>query len=427
MRKDGTAMTPRLFDVRANDIPNDGVPLIQPWKRITLDPDHAGAWVVAGDVDGDGQVEIVSAKNFDADDIHHTSSVIVHRLDGSVLWRWGDPAAGRNTLHHDVACQIHDWDGDGRNEVVVATDEAVIELDGATGAEKHRFPTPPDSADCIVFANLTGGDRAKEILVKTRYGHIWAYSRDGELLWTIEEPAGYGTAHQPRPMDIDGDGRDEIMAGYAMLNPDGTVRWELPVGDLSDEPGHLDCVRVFEMGTTPAESRLAMTLCTGYCVAMTDGDGRPVWSVTGHHFESIDVGKVCADVPGKQVVVDIDHQEVGVSPHWVLDDQGNLLGQIITDESRHHTLIDWFGDGLDSIVLATAAAMFDGHGRKVARFNVPPATTGRCAKGDMTGDDREDLILWADPASEVFVFKNEHGRPLDRTTTLGTGLNFTLY
>ena len=419
-------MTPRLFDVRANDIPNDGMPLIQPWKRITLDPDYAGAWVVAGDVDGDGQVEIVSAKNVDATDIHHTSSVVVHRLDGSVLWRWGDPAAGRNTLHHDVACQIHDWDGDGRNEVVVATDEALIELDGATGAEKHRFPIPPDSADCIVFANLTGGDRAKEILVKTRYGQIWAYSREGELLWTIEEPAGYGTAHQPRPMDIDGDGRDEIMAGYALLNPDGTVRWELPVNNLSDEPGHLDCVRVFEMGRTPAESRLAMTLCTGYSVAMVDGAGGPLWSVTGHHFESIDVGKVCADVPGKQVVVDIDHREVGVSPHWVLDDQGNLLGQIITDGSRHHTLIDWFGEGLDAIVLATAAAMFDGHGRKVARFDVPPAEIGRCAKGDLTGDGREDLMFWADPASEVFIFANEAGQALP-SPPLGTGLNFTLY
>ncbi|HDZ21532.1 hypothetical protein LCGC14_0124150 [marine sediment metagenome] len=427
MHKDGQTMTPSLFDVRANDLSSEGVPVIRPWKRIALDPDYAGAWIVAGDVDGDGQVEIVSAKNFDADDVHYTSSVIVHRLDGSVLWRWGDPAGGRNTLHHDVACQIHDWDGDGRNEVVVATKDAVVELDGATGREKHRFPIPPDSADCIVFANLSGGDRASEVLVKTRYGQIWAFTRDGELLWTIEEPAGYGTAHQPRPMDIDGDGRDEIMAGYAMLNPDGTSRWDLAVGKLSIEPGHLDCVRVFEMGKTPRDSRLALTLCTGYCVAMIDGDGGPVWSVTGHHFESIDVGKVCADVPGKQVVVDIDHREVGYSPLWVLDDRGNLLGQIITDGSRHHMLVDWFGGGLDSIVMGTAAAMFDGHGQKVGVFDVPAAEIGRCAKGDMTGDGRVDLVFWADPASEVCIFANKMGAKPNAPLPLGTGTNFTLY
>ena len=427
MRKDAATMTPRRFDVRANDISNDGVPVVKPWKRITLDPEYAGSWIVADDVDGDGQVEIVSAKNFDAADIHHTSSVVVHRLDGSVLWTWGDPKAGRNELHHDVACQIHDWDGDGRNEVIVATDEAIIELDGATGNEKLRFAIPPNSADCMVFANLSGGNRATEVLLKTRYGQIWAFTREGELLWTIEEPAGYGTAHQPRPMDIDGDGRDEIMAGYAMLNPDGTVRWELPVNELSDEPGHMDCVRVFEMGKTPAESRLAMTLCTGHCVAMTDGEGKPVWSVTGHHFESIDVGKVCADVPGKQVVVDIDHREPGISPHWVLDDQGNLLGQIITDGSRHHKLIDWFGEGVDSIVMGTAAAMFNGRGEKVGIFDVPPAEVGMVATGDMTGNGVPDLIFNAAPASEVCIFANEKGKAPDGPVPLGTGPNFTLY
>ncbi|MHC4563431.1 MAG: rhamnogalacturonan lyase family protein [Planctomycetota bacterium] len=366
-------MTPSLFDVRANDLSNDGVPLIKPWKRIALDPDYAGAWVVAGDVDGDGQVEILSAKNHDVDDIHYTSSVVVHRLDGSVLWRWGDPAEGRNELHHDVACQIYDWDGDGRNQVVIVTKDAVVKLDGATGKEKHRFAIPPDASDCIVFANLSGGEWASEILLKTRYGQIWAFTREGELLWTIEQPAGYGTAHQPRPMDIDGDGRDEIMAGYALLNADGTIRWDLKATGLPLEPGHLDCVRVFEMGRTPLDCHLALTLCMGYCIAMIDGEGRGIWSVTGHHFESIDVGKVCPDVPGRQVVVDIDHREMGHSPHWVLDDQGNLLGQIITDGSRHHTLVDWHGEGVDSIVLATAAAMFDGRGRKVGVFDVPAA------------------------------------------------------
>ena len=420
-------MTPRLFDVRANDIPNDGMPLIQPWKRITLDPDYAGAWVVAGDVDGDGQVEIVSAKNVDATDIHHTSSVVVHRLDGSVLWRWGDPAAGRNTLHHDVACQIHDWDGDGRNEVVVATDEALIELDGATGAEKHRFPIPPDSADCIVFANLTGGDRAKEILVKTRYGQIWAYSREGELLWTIEEPAGYGTAHQPRPMDIDGDGRDEIMAGYAMLNGDGSIRWDLGGKGLPLESGHLDCARVFQRGPTPSDFRIVLTLCAGNCLAMIDGDGRVVWSVVGPHFESIDVGKVCPDVPGRQVVVDIAYYEPGQGSLWVLDDRGELLGKIVTEGPRHHTVIDWSGDGADSIVAATARAIFDGEGRKVAELDMPAHTTGVCAKGDMTGNGVPDLILFSNPASGVYVFKNAAGKKPDVPIPLGTDVNFTVY
>ncbi len=53
--------TPKLFDVRATDVPDAQVPHIRPWKTIQLDPEYRGAWIVAGDLDGDGQAEIISA------------------------------------------------------------------------------------------------------------------------------------------------------------------------------------------------------------------------------------------------------------------------------------------------------------------------------------------------------------------------------
>jgi outer membrane protein assembly factor BamB len=415
--------TTHLFDIRANEVPNEGVPVIRPWKRFSLDPDYAGAWIVAGDVDGDGQVEIVSAKNVDRNDNHYTSSVVVYRLDGSVLWRWGGPAEGRNQLHHDVACQIHDWDGDGQAEVVIATKEEIVELEGATGREKRRFAIPENTSDCIVFARLSSGPRASDVLVKTRYGQIWAYSYDGKLLWTLKEPAGFKTAHQPRPIDIDRDGKDEILAGHALLNPDGTIRWDIQ--GLVPERGHLDCARVYRMGTSPSDSRLILTFCGANQMVMIDGTGHLIWSLTGHHFESINVGKVWPVRPGMQIVVDIDHRPWGESPLWVLDESGTLLGQIITDDSRHHVLIDWFGRGVESIVMGTAAAMFDGHGRKVARFDA--AEVGLCSKGDMTGNGVPDLIFSSNPASEICIFRNEQGKPPAGGVALGTGVNFTLY
>jgi hypothetical protein len=426
MHKDATTMMPRFFDLRANDIPNDDVPLLTPWKRITIDPEYAGAWIVAGDIDGDGEVEILSAKNVDVRDVHHTTSVVAQKLDGSVLWTWGDPDAGQNMLQFDVACQIYDWNGDGKNEVVVITADAVIELDGATGVETYRLPIPPQASDSLVFANLTGGDRATDILVKTRYSQVWALTREGQLLWTYEVPEGYGTAHQPRPIDIDHDGRDEIMVGYAMLDSDGSRLWGLEGNDLPLLAGHLDCIRVFQDAPDPTDMRLVFTLCSAGCIAMIDGTGRLVWSVTGRHFESIDVGNVCPEIPGKQIVVDIDHCDPGVSPLWLLDDTGNLLGQIITDESRHHRVVDWHGDGTESIVLGTAAAMFDGYGNKLARFDVPASSTGMCERADMTGDGRADLILNGNPLTDVCLFRNEHGTP-DADLPLGTGDNVTLY
>ena len=82
-------------------------------------------------------------------------------------------------------------------------------------------------ADCITFCNLTGNTRPTDVLVKTRYTQIWAYNRDGKQLWTSKNPAGCQTAHQVRPMDVDGDRKDELVVGYAMLNADGSSRWDL--------------------------------------------------------------------------------------------------------------------------------------------------------------------------------------------------------
>ena len=89
------ALEPILYNVKVNDISDEGVTVIKPWKTIVLDKEYRGAWVLAGDLTGDGQVEIVSARNFTYGqapaDSHYTTSVVVHRLDGSVLWKWGDP------------------------------------------------------------------------------------------------------------------------------------------------------------------------------------------------------------------------------------------------------------------------------------------------------------------------------------------------
>jgi hypothetical protein len=415
---------PLCFDVK--DVGETGaeVPLIKPWKVVTLDPEFGGQWVVAGDVDGDGQAEIVSAENFNKNDVHYTSTAVAQKLDGTVLWQWGDPAVGRKGRHHDVACQIHDWDGDGTNEVVLCTKGYMVELDGATGRERRRFPIPDEATDCLVFCKLSGGDRPTDVLVKDRYHQIWAYNRKGDLLWTVKDPGGYRTAHQPRPMDLDGDGRDEIMAGYAMLNHDGSVRWVFKSQTVDQKRGHLDCARAVRRGDSPEEWRLVLTCCGADNVAFADGTGRVLWEVAGHHFESVDVGHVIPDLPGPQLVVDIDHRPPGESPIWVLNEKGDLLGQIVTESSRHHRLLDWTGDGFDEILVAFNRAMYNHRGERIASFDtaLPGATL---LIGDMTGDGVPDVMIATEDA--VYIFKNENGAKPDRPIPLGSAFNFTLY
>lgn len=428
---------PERFDLDATVAAGQQAPVVQPWRRVALDPAYAGAWVVAGDLDGDGLAEIVSARNVDRQDVHHTSAVVAQRSDGKVLWRWGDPNVGRKKLHHDVACQIYDWDEDGRNEVVLATEGFLVSLDGATGQERHRFPLPKDATDCVVFANLSGGPQATDVIVKTRYTRIWAFNRNGKQLWTVEKPGGHLTAHQPVPIDLDRDGRDEILAGYALLNSDGSTRWTVSGAKADLTRGHCDGFRLMRSGQKPEEFRFAMTFCGANLLAVLDGNGRILWELSGQHFESVDVGRICPDVSGLHLAVDIDHRPWGQGPLWVIDEQGRFLGRIRTDYARHHALLDWTGDGMDDILIAEARGIFDGQGRRVASLAMQEAdlTDPRAADaaeklalvGDMTGDGVPDVMLTTAASSAVYIYKNEHGRKPNPPSPPGTGVNFTLY
>jgi len=420
------------FDVIDTGAAGTDVPRIPPWRTVVLDPEYGGLWLVAGELDGDGEAEIVSAENFNEGDVHYTSAVAAQKLNGTVLWRWGDPKAGRKNWHHDVACQIYDLDGDGRNEVVVCPRGYVVVLQGATGKELCRWPIPEDATDCVAFCNLRGTPQASDVLVKNRYDQIWAYSSEGALLWTVHRPGDYRTAHQPRPVDLDGDGRDEIMAGYAMLNSDGSARWVYKSNAVEQERGHRDCMRVLRAGATPEEFLLAITCCGANNLAVIDGTGAIKWELPGRHFESIQIGMIVPDRPGPQILVDIDHEPTGAGPLWVVDADGKVAGKILTAYSRHHRLVEWTGDGFDEIVNADNQALYSNMGKRIGVFEFPgnaDAAAGgfetSALAGDMTGDGVPDVLMIT--PSMVCIYKNERGNRPAEPAPLGTGINVTLY
>ncbi|MCC6126810.1 MAG: hypothetical protein IT426_17745 [Pirellulales bacterium] len=423
--------------------------VIAPWRALALDPEFGGAWVVAGDLDGDGVPEIVSAQNKGTENVnqkaefHFTSAVVAQRLDGGVLWRWGDPKIGRKKLHHDVACQIYDWDGDGKNEVVLCGDGFLSELDGATGREKRRLPLPKDAggflaSDSLSFVNLSGNSRPTDVLVKTRYTQIWAFDRNWKQLWTIEKPGGYRTAHQPVAVDLDGDGRDEIMAGFAMLNADGSTRWAYKSQKMQLRRGHCDCFRLVRAAEKTEDARFVLTMCGAKGIALLDGNGKPIWEVGGQHFESVDVGHIFPGAEDRQLAVDMG--VLGDSPLWVFDERGQVHTKIKTHCSRFHALLDWTGDGLDEILVADSRSLYDGQGRVVATFamnagdaqdmDAKDYTRGgepMAMTGDFTGDGVPDVLLTTHAMTHLYIYKNERGKRPTPPAPLGTRINFSLY
>lgn len=405
------------------------VPTVDFSHRVAFDHALGGSWVVAGDVDGDGEVELVTARNVNENDVHYTCTVAAYKLDGSLLWYWGGPGAGRGELHHDVACQVYDWDGDGRQEVIVCDAREVVEIDGSSGRERRRLPLPNRSAtDCLVFCNLHGGKRSSDVLVKTRYTEIVAFDSDWNLLWRVDHPGGYRTAHQPMVVDLDGDGSDEIMAGAVMLNADGTERWRIQADDDFLRDGHLDCCRVLRRGIRPEDWRLAFTYCGSLCIGVMDGTGRLIWTKTGDHYESIDIGNVFPETPGQQIVVDIDKAEWGNSPMVVFDEDGNQLSCFTTNRSRQHDLVHWRDGGVADIVNAADQTIYNGKGAPLVKLKTEPRDRIRSAFArDLTGDGREDLLLSSWYGTAAYVYRNPGDAHPEPCLPVGTGVNFTYY
>jgi hypothetical protein len=427
------------------------LPLIKPWKIIIQGKDYNGAWTVAGDLTGDGLPEFVCTRSLSIAGENFTASAIAYTLNNKVLWKWGDPEGHRQTVGSDLACQIYDWDNDGTNEVLLSTWQDgktwLVELEGSTGKEKRRFEIPEGAADCFTICNLTGKPfgHPQDIVVKTRYSQLWAYDYEGNQLWTIYRPGKHSTAHQAVPFDLNQDGIDEIMTGYVMVDHEGNPMW---IADRSgtSNAGHLDCARQYYQSNkyivykikhpSPSWSKLVLTYCNGRRISMVNGVGELIWGISGRHFQSIDIGKVRSDVFGKQIIVDADSEEYEEKGIWILDGDGNVLTIIPTTTGRIHRLINWFGGDVKSILIAEDQTLYDGYGNKLAFLEtpVPPGAlsheeelTHMAFTGDMTGDGIPDVVMYTNPGSLIYVYKNEDGTKPRDEVPLGSGVNYTLY
>ncbi len=231
---------------------------IEPWKVITLNEDYASKWTVAADIDDDGMAELLSCRtqynHYDSDN-HEVRAACAMELDGTIIWTWGNKGEGVTTMGADSPFQVHDIDNDGVEEVLLCTQTELVILDARNGKEEKRYPLPvgeshPEkwATDCILVANISGGEYPSDIIIKSRYYETWAYTKDWKLLWHVSMPGGMKIGHHPLPVDIDNDGHDEVIVGYSLVNPDGSYRWIMDkneyLSDLDASHSHCDSIKM---------------------------------------------------------------------------------------------------------------------------------------------------------------------------------------
>ncbi|WP_235941659.1 FG-GAP-like repeat-containing protein [Paenibacillus puerhi] len=384
--------------------------------------------MLLGDLNGDGRMEMVLVQPDDRADVrhipHYVQCITVFDLDGRLLWQVGTPSTNAGSPGSDYPAQVVDIDGDGQLEVVCVMDGQFVVIDGATGKTKRSHELPdPQAHDCIVIANLTGGPLPQDIILKDRYRRLWAFNRDFELLWKHKGNPG----HFPWVYDFDGDGRDEVMAGYEMLSPDGDVQWACR--DLED---HADCIWVGDVNGD-GEPELVIG---GSVTVMYNAKGMEMWRYDGSiESQHVALGSFRMDLPGLQVAgldrivrEDTGHGRKGKDGIFLLDSEGRELLKEDRKTDGWLTIIEtlrgWDDSGIDYILAyrrggGVPPSLYDGYMNVVTEF---PAE-GYAVHADLLGSGSEQVIIFNDESASIFSSRRLSlskgtGRPLLQTKRL---------
>jgi hypothetical protein len=285
------------------------------WKKFDTPQFGAGRNARFGDLDGDGAADMLICQNvakINGGDFVEISCLTAVNLDGKVLWQLGRADPKNGLLTSDCPFQIHDIDGDGRNEVVLVKDFKIEVLDGASGrlktwawmpevAPKKTETRKSDNkdwhytrvmGDAIAFANVSGKKGRTDLLVKDRYDNFWMFDNQLKPLW-----GGPGqTGHYPYIVASGRDGRDRIAIGYALWEYDGTQLWSHDAV-LKD---HADAVAVANLSADPARPPWAYYSGSDEGFMIVDDRGALVKHVRVGHAQNAAIGKFRTDLPGLQ-------------------------------------------------------------------------------------------------------------------------------
>ncbi len=190
-----------------------------PWRKREIDRLPASHRLRWADVDGSGRKVLINAPLAGASaappDYDARVPLVCYRpgnWNREVIWD-----GPRGVMHGIFIC---DWDGDGRDEILTASFEGIHLLDLNNGkwtvarlAEGSPRPWPNSGTSDISVGHI-GGTRflaaiepwhGNELVVYTKPAGTWNRSVvDGTFV----------DGHALLTADVNGDGRDEIVAGY---------------------------------------------------------------------------------------------------------------------------------------------------------------------------------------------------------------------
>ncbi|MBU2687150.1 MAG: VCBS repeat-containing protein [Actinobacteria bacterium] len=365
------------------------------------------------DVDGDGKQE-VWVGDMDGRMWGFDSS-------GKPLVKWGWPKqtytmGGLSGIHSSPA--VGDINGDGAVEIVVGTWGQRVY---AWTYDGQALPGWPFNNEDTVWSSPAladiDWDGVKEVVIgaDSTGGPNWPYPPGG-LLYVLEEDAsvlpGFPrvtpevTWSSPAVVDIDADGRYEIIVG--------TGHYYTAIGNLTTE-SH----RVYAYNH--------------------DGSPVPGWpaAVAGSTFSSPSLGDVDGDGTGEIVVGTIPVNGYGADGITVLEPDGNVarqIGGLGGPTMGSAALGDVTGDGVADIIAGSGQRFYawDGSGNQLWMMEMGNFVVSSPAVGDFDGDGSiEVAVVTGDapggsfPGGKLYVY--DCGRPAPAAGAAGHALPWRMF
>jgi len=246
---------------------------LKPIKSINIKTAGNSCQVRFGDLLGDGRMDFLFVKPDQVQDERYFAHSVVcataFSADGGLLWQKGGAEYDSPSVKCDIPAQIYDIDRDGKNEVILIMNGEILILDGKSGEVKKNAPLPDKFAcDSITIADLEGTGYPQNILIKNKSSKMWALDFNLNVLWSFEGNLG----NTPFVFDLNGDGKEEIIAGYNVLTSGGELLWK------ADMPAHANAVCAC---TFDGEKEPTVIFCGPFVRAYT-ASGEPLWEIDEH-------------------------------------------------------------------------------------------------------------------------------------------------
>jgi hypothetical protein len=401
-----------------------------PYVRIPLQ-DEATLFQKVGiaDLNGDGVYDYVIKQphqNIDPWHVYWQKSPDTYKIeaylsDGTLLWShdlgwaiergiWYSPlmvADLNGNGRAEVAAKIGEGDPRDEEGKVTSGPEYVVVWDGMTGQEIARAPWP--DRDAFESYNLASrnqmavayldGKTPCLLTLRGTYGRMLVHAyqlRDGELerLWQYDNEIYGGMywgqgAHFTQCADIDGDGRDEVLLGSAVLDDNGSPLW-------STGRGHPDAFYLTDICPGNPGMEIAYVMETrqpaGGGLNVVDArTGRTLWALdppTRHVHGKGMCANIDPTLPGSEIYgADADGHKL-TENRWLLAADGTLLrsGEDCPWSFDIPTVY-WDADLQKEILRGSRIADYQG-------TTLAEGITGRVIlKADVLGDWREEIIV----------------------------------